>query len=324
MNKDLTVTTVKTLSSGFKHCAFTDLIAMPFCLLCCYREATNHVSGDGIIVVLRVEDGEVVSRQKLTAPGWDLRDPKLVFDDKQRVYLTAYARPVTLQHRSIGAHMKSWFTDSGHTWSSTHNFGEKYWWLWRTRFHKGNFYGLAYNREKEQINLSIGSVRGAMHTVKQGAMSKAQHGLGYPNESDLWFDDNNTLWAIVRRDADTFTAQLGKSEYPYCKWQWHDLGCYVGGPVWVPLVPKYMLVAGRKWDGRKLETQLWILSLDAKSLNPLITLPSAGDNSYPGLVINKDTLYVSYYSSHIDNQSRVYLAELTGIERLIRELDDES
>ena len=57
------------------------------------------------------------------------------------------------------------------------------------------------------------------------------------------------------------------------------------------------------------------MNLSNGDLQELLILPSAGDNSYPGLVLKKrvleeDTLYVSYYSSHEDNKSCVYLAEI--------------
>ncbi len=42
-----------------------------------------------------------------------------------------------------------------------------------------------------------------------------------------------------------------------------------------------------------------------------MTLPSGGDNSYPGFVVDagKRTAYVSYYSSH-EGKAAIYLATL--------------
>jgi len=53
-----------------------------------------------------------------------------------------------------------------------------------------------------------------------------------------------------------------------------------------------------------------------KELEELHTLPSGGDTSYPGLIVENDSLYVSYYSCHIDNEARVYMAHLTGVNSL--------
>jgi hypothetical protein len=41
----------------------------------------------------------------------------------------------------------------------------------------------------------------------------------------------------------------------------------------------------------------------------LVTLPSGGDCSYPGMIIKDDFLYVSYYSSH-ETKSSIYFASL--------------
>jgi len=40
-----------------------------------------------------------------------------------------------------------------------------------------------------------------------------------------------------------------------------------------------------------------------------VLLPSGGDTSYPGMLISKKDLLVSYYSSH-EGKSRIYLARI--------------
>lgn len=67
--------------------------------------------------------------------------------------------------------------------------------------------------------------------------------------------------------------------------------------------------------GNKAVTTIVKLARDG-AVTPIITLPSGGDTSYPGLVLRRDRLLISYYSSH-EGQSRIYLAvlnlrELTG------------
>ena len=51
------------------------------------------------------------------------------------------------------------------------------------------------------------------------------------------------------------------------------------------------------------------LSLENASLRTLLTLPSGGDTSYPGLVWHGGTLWMSYYSSH-EGKTSVYVAEI--------------
>ena len=78
------------------------------------------------------------------------------------------------------------------------------------------------------------------------------------------------------------------------------------------------IVAGRHvdWGSHQFTTKIWLFNSKTKTLSELKTLPSGGDTSYPGLVIEGDNLYVSYYSSHIDNEARVYMACLSGVTEL--------
>lgn len=314
---------VSRVSSPASHAAFTDLIASNDGFLCCYRQATNHVSGDGIIVIATLNhDGKVLSREYISVPDTDLRDPKLSSDANGRIWLIAFARFQANERGHSDTAMVSWFTDTGYSWSSAHRFGESHWWLWRIGWGKKHAYGFAYHRGLNQLDLCVGHPHKQMFRHPVPAMSLAKHGLGYPNESALIIDDNEQITALVRRDADSFTAQLGQSKPPFQQWHWKSVGDYIGGPAMVSLTGNYALVAGRKWTGKKLNTQLWVIELSTATLTPLITLPSAGDNSYPGLVLQGDTLFMSYYSGHMDNQTRVYFAEISGLNALRRNLTD--
>jgi hypothetical protein len=41
-----------------------------------------------------------------------------------------------------------------------------------------------------------------------------------------------------------------------------------------------------------------------------ITLPSGGDNSYPGFLISGNELWVRYYSTHETKNASIYLAKI--------------
>lgn len=68
-------------------------------------------------------------------------------------------------------------------------------------------------------------------------------------------------------------------------------------------------LAGRIWENRQFKTALLSINVTTQKLKIEARLPSGGDNSYPGLVQFKNTLYMSYYSSHEDNKSQIYLAQ---------------
>jgi hypothetical protein len=46
---------------------------------------------------------------------------------------------------------------------------------------------------------------------------------------------------------------------------------------------------------------------------PLVRLPSGGDCSYPGMVWHGNELWISYYSSHEDSTTSIYLSRLEQI-----------
>ena len=292
---------------GSTHNAFGDLVYFKGRMLVCYRQGAHHMSENGIIVIAEIDNHGKPSRfQRLISPGGDLRDPHFCIDN-DRLYLLAHQRWLTSLN---AAKTYTWFSSDGISWSSRHDPGPDNWWLWRATTYQGKQWGLAYHRPSEQLDLFAGSLRGKMHRVVVGAMSKHRHQLGYPNETDGYFTAQGEFIAVARRDADSFTAQLGRSLPPYTRWQWQDLGDYIGAPVVLPVNDELTLVCGRQFTGASFVTRLWSLSVNTARLEPLFTLPSGGDNSYPGMIINNNTLYIAYYSSHIDNHSRMYLAEL--------------
>jgi|TARA_B110000240_G_C13396145_1_gene408918 hypothetical protein len=109
---------------------------------------------------------------------------------------------------------------------------------------------------------------------------------GYPNESDIIFD-NNKAFAIVKRDADSYSAQLSHSTFPFKKRRWTDLKRYIGGPVMLRLDKNFSLVAGRIIKHGQLVTGLLKMNLLNGNLQELLILPSTGDHGYLGLVLKK-------------------------------------
>lgn len=301
---------LKKVASRAQHNAFVDLCEFRKQLFCCYREAKNHVSADGSICIIALDkQGQVLHTNRIAIPKVDLRDPKLSITADGQLLLIAYARHTDAQNITIKTQNLSWLSQTGFSWSTAKEFADRGWWLWRVRWHNKQAYGFAYNRKQNALHFYAGNPRRIFHLHQPYALSLRKHQKGYPNESDLIFD-NNQAYALVRRDADTYSAQLGHSRFPFKKWHWLDLKCYIGGPTMQQIDKKFALVAGRILKQGQLVTGLLKMNLENAELQELLTLPSAGDNSYPGLVINKNSLYVSYYSSHENNKSCVYLAQI--------------
>jgi hypothetical protein len=299
---------VSTLGS---HNAFTDLCWFNNFLFCCYRQAGNHVSDDGKIRITKLNlNGQVLANSILRLTNYDLREPKLSDTPDGKLLLIAHARAINQQRTYKPSKNMCWVSGDGHSWSSANAFARDNWWLWRVRWQASQAYGFAYNREENSIDLYQGDPRRTFQQQAIGALSLQKHQLAYPNESDLVFQGNQ-CFAIVRRDADSYTAQLGHSRFPYKNWRWIYLKFYLGGPVMQLLHDNLAIAAGRVVHNNKLVTAVFTLQLSTGKVLQKLFLPSAGDNSYPGLVIKDSDLYLSYYSSHIDNKSQVYLAKIS-------------
>jgi hypothetical protein len=311
---------LKKIGSKAVHNAFVDLCEFKQQLYCCYREAENHISADGRICILTLDtQGHVLHSRRITVPKTDLRDPKIIVTPDGDMLLTAYARQTSKLNQTLSTRNLNWVSQTGYSWSAAIEYADRGWWLWRVRWHESQAFGFAYNRKQNAIHLYSGNPRRSFHLHQPFALSLKKHKKGYPNESDIIFDHDNAF-AIVRRDADSYSAQLGQSSFPFKKWRWLDLGRYIGGPVMLRLDTYFALVGGRIIKQGKLVTGLLKMNLSNGDLQELLILPSVGDNGYPGLVLKKgvlekgiledDMLYVSYYSSHEDNKSCVYLAEI--------------
>jgi hypothetical protein len=301
---------LKKIGNKANHNAFVDLCEFNQQLICCYREAKNHISAGGTIRILTLDlKGKVLHSTRIAISKTDLRDPKVTITPDGNILLIAYARQTSIDNKTTGTRNLSWISQTGHSWSVAREFADKGWWLWRVRWHNKQAYGFAYNRKQNTIHLYSGNPRRSFHLHQPFALNLDKHKKGYPNESDMSFAENKAF-ALVRRDADTYSAQLGQSNFPYKKWRWIDLQRYIGGPVMLELANGFALVAGRIVKSGRLVTGLLRMDLANGDLQELLILPSAGDNSYPGLVIKEDLLYVSYYSSHEGSKSCVYLAEI--------------
>jgi hypothetical protein len=99
---------------------------------------------------------------------------------------------------------------------------------------------------------------------------------------------------------------IGTSKPPYKDWSWTKMKENIGGPNFIRLPYGDLWAAGRRY-GEKATTTLARLTRD--SYQPMLTLPSGGDNSYPGMVWHDGLLWMSYYSSH-EGKTSIYLAKI--------------
>jgi len=296
------------------HNAFTDLARFQDRFYCVFREAGGHVSPDGKIRVLSSSDGVTWESTALVAQkGYDLRDPKIVVHpDGKRMMINGGAavrtgsQPATREHSFVS------FSSNGKTWSRPEWVAEVNQWLWRVTWFQGNAYGVAYDvRPESRSSTRYGSTLLVSDSGTEFTpLVPELYQDGGPTEATVRFDAEGTGYCLQRRDGrETNTALLGVSRSPYQEWKWTDLGHYLGGPNFIQLPTGGWIAAGRLIDEDGPRTVLLHLNVEEGVLEPLLTLPSGGDTSYPGLLWHDGVLWVSYYSSH-EERTSIYLAQV--------------
>jgi hypothetical protein len=293
---------VRKIAGTAPHSAFTDLIRHNDRFYCVFREGKTHVSPDGSIRILTSPDGRTwESAANITSDTADLRDPKIsVMPDGKLLLLVGAA----LHGKGDVTHQSWTYTSSdGKKWDGPAKVGDDNFWLWRLTWHDGTAYGVGYSTARD--------VKGTrLYATTNGTMLKTivpeLFQKGYPNEHAMRFNRTGTAWILLRRDGSESSARLGIADPPYDQWQWHDLGIKIGGPAMIDLPDGRIIVAARLYD-QKTRTSLCWLDATTEKLVECLPLPSAGDSSYPGLVLHGGKLYVSYYSSH-EGKTSIYFA----------------
>jgi hypothetical protein len=282
------------------HNAFTDLVRYHGRWYCTFREGEHHVYGkDGQIRIIASEDGHHWHSVALLAEeGVDLRDPKLSVTPEDMLMVLAGGSVYEGETLRTRQPQVATSTD-GQEWGPLRPILSKGEWLWRVTWHRGRAYGVS--RDLDRALRLFASDDGVDYVVLCDLDVP-----GEPNETTLRFTADGTAIALVRREGGNKHAWIGTSTSPYVAWRWRDAGCRVGGPDFIILPNGDMWAAGRSYVG---EPATVLSRFGPQTYDPVLTLPSGGDTSYPGLVWHQETLWMSYYSSH-EGKTSIYLAEI--------------
>lgn len=299
------IVTISKIWDQAGHNAFTDLIRFRNQWFCTFREAETHTKGDGKLRVISSRDGTTwTSVALLEEREIDLRDPKLSITPDGRLMMIAGGSVRSPSGGYATRRPRVSFSQDGRTWTPIQKIMEDEDWLWRVTWHKGRAWGVSYRGG------------GGLKTARSGALYTSTDGLKWEkvtqletsgtSETTLRFTANDEMIAMVRCEYGERHGQIGISKAPYKQWTWFDSGERFGGPNFI-ILPDKTMVAGSRKTGDKPVTVLARMS--PNQYQPVLTLPSAGDNSYPGLVWHDNLLWVSYYSTH-EGKTSIYLAKV--------------
>lgn len=285
------------------HNAFTDLLHVDDRWLCTFREARAHGSSDGTIRVIESVDGEHWSSAALlTETGEDLRDPKISTVPDGRLYLLMGASRYADDGRYLTRSPRAAFSDNGRSWTHPTRVLAEDHWLWRVTWHGDVGYAVS------KLGEGTHPRRGFLYRTRDGIEWEWLAEFLLPNntwtasETTLRIMPDEEMIALIRPDW------IGTSLPPYTAWSFTQIDYSIGGPNFIRLPGGDLLASGRirNADGNP-ETVL--SRMTTKGLDPLLSLPSGGDNSYAGMVWHNEQLWMSYYSSH-EGKTSIYLAKL--------------
>jgi hypothetical protein len=303
----LTLVKSSMIWSAATYNSFTDLEWYNNRFYCTFREGTGHVSPDGKLRILSSADGHTWQSEALiSASGVDVRDPKLSVTPTGQLMLTgglAYSNPSD----GVGWRSMVWFSNNGSAWGNGQVIGIDNEWIWRTTWHNGKAYGVGYDATGTAWWTRMNTSSDGIHWSP--TVTSLLPNTGSPNEAVVTFKPDGTAYTLMRRDTGTATALLGKSTAAsnYTDWTWQDLGVKIGGPDMIALPDGRLVAAVRLYNSER--TSLCIVDPNAGTLTEALTLPSAGDTSYAGMVLRGDHLWVSYYGSQT-GKACVYMADV--------------
>lgn len=309
--------TVSKIWDNGMHCAFTSLIKYKDMYVCSFREGETHVfnkdgKADGKVRILLSRDGSTWEPLELISKeGLDLRDPKLsVMPDGRLMVSTGGSLYRGNELVSITPHVM--FSNDGRHFSDPipvqlPEVVGKRGWLWRVTWHDNTGYGVVYSNDgkaESQIHL-VKTTDGIHYSLVTSVAID-----GFPNESTVRFLPNGRMAMMVRRDQGDCLGLWGTAQAPYTQWEWKKMEFRVGGPDFIVLNDGTVIAGSRNLYIPSQPTTTLFTGDTSGRFREKLVLPSGGDTSYPGFIVEDNELWVSYYSSHETKNASVYLAKI--------------
>lgn len=285
------------------HNAFTDLTLFKDDFYLVFREASAHVSDDGIIKVLKSSDGINFSPvASFDDPNFDLRDPKIINIGDSVLYIQygMANRGKKLMRNGI-----VWSEDGDH-WKEKSIYSDKdSWWLWSVCAMDKELLSIGYNYYKnDNNNLYLSKKRG-----EYKALAKINTPIFASGEGSL-AANTDTVFCAIRSAHSALSGFIGyATKKNLLDWKCAKLDpkLILGGPrlFFLPNGKLYLLT--RSEQSAALQTSLFLVNRETFELSYILTLPSEGDNGYGGIAFDDRNLFISYYST-FDKKTQVLVA----------------
>jgi len=284
------------------YSAFPSIVRYQDAMYVSFREGVSHIFDEkgiaaGKTRILRSTDGEHwESVALLEKEGYDLRDPKLSVTADGRL-MVIQGGSVYVDKQLVKRIPQVSFSADGCSFSAPQPVdypgSGPFAWFWRVTWHEEVGYTVNYG-EADEHKLELLKTTDGLHYEKITDIALD----GFPNETTVRFLPDGRMVLLIRRDMEDRMAHLGVSVPPYTNWQIKPLPFQIGGPEMTVLPDGALLIGGRAYfKNGETKTCLWMGNAEG-DFEVWKILPSGGDNSYPGFLIEDGELKVVYYSSH--------------------------
>ena len=299
--------------------AFTSLCKFKGRYYVAFREGRGHVfdengKAEGKIRILSSRNGRKWTSVLLVGEeGKDYRDPKLAVTPDGRLSLSIGVS-VYVDQQFVTQSPYVSFSADGRTFTAPQTCtvedsqDHQYDWVWRTTWHQGTGYAVDYYTRKDGTRgLALMQTKDALH---YSLLTELQ-GPDYANETTIRFLSDGRMAMMVRRDGGDCMGYWAVSPAPYTQWDWKRMPMRLGGPDFLMLSDEKVVATSRchhipGWA----TTSVYTGDAATGRFRQRLVLPSGGDTSYCGMLVENDELWVSYYSGHETHWPCIYLARI--------------
>lgn len=246
------------------------------------------------------------------SPPTDLRDPKLSVTSDNRIMVvvdgefyrsgTVASRRPYISFSDTNGENFSELAKSDVYYPTESTLSDRSFWMWSHFSHKDTYYAFDYLHFILFKSTDVGKTFYPIKRLDYESIGER------PTETELYIDSNDKMYAFIRRT--NANGYLATSLPPYTDWSYKELDYRVEGQKVIPLNDNYFLIGTRRFDENNANPQVAVYVTDLEGeIKKEFVLPSSGDCSYPGMVLDDGFLWISYYSSH-EGRTSIYFTKI--------------